>query len=263
MRLLVRSIALVCALGVSTQGWALPKQPEAAKLLEEGQVKYKAENFDGAIEDFKNGYEIEADPAFLIAWAQAERQRGRCRAAVRLYQRFLATDPPEVAQEFARDGIVRCADQLAADQPLPDADEPLATDPDGDPPTDDPPSGVEPDEAEQAPKPDKRNRWYRDPLGTSLVAVGVAGAGVGAGLLIGAQVEFNRGSGDYGEFDERVDRIDNLRIAGGAVLGVGAAILIGGVIRWVVVGTRKNDGPANVGFILDRNRAGLTITGRF
>jgi tetratricopeptide (TPR) repeat protein len=257
-------VSLVCALALAVPAWALPKNPEAAKLLEDGQVKYKAEKFDAAIEDFKKGYDIEPDPAFLIAWAQAERQRGRCGAAVRLYQKFLATDPPEVAQEFARDGIVRCADQLAADQPLPpgadeltpidEPDEPLHT-LDGE-------DDDQPDEPTER-KPKNGNRWYRDPLGTSLVAIGVAGSGVGAGLLVAAQLESSKEVIDYGEFDAQQRRIRNLRITGGVVLGVGAGLLIGGIVRWAIVGTRKSDTAASVGLILDRDQAGLTLSGRF
>ena len=249
---------------MASPAWALPKHPDAAKLLDEGQVKYKAEKFDAAIEDFKKGYEIEADPAFLIAWAQAERQRGRCAAAVRLYQKFLATNPPEVAQEFAREGIVRCAEQLAGDDPVPPGADELSASDDDDDDFDDTEirDDTTPDDDGDDKAESKGKRWYRDPAGTTLVALGVVGAGVGAGLLAAAQVEQGSSSTDYGEFDARQRRVRNLRISGGVVLGVGAGMLIGGVIRWVIVGTRKSDAPA-VGFILDRNQAGLTLSGRF
>jgi tetratricopeptide (TPR) repeat protein len=272
-RHLLRSLVLACALGASTSASALPKNQEAARALEEGQVKYKAEDFAGAIEDFKRGYEIEADPAFLIAWAQAERQRGRCAAAVRLYKKFLATDPSEVAQEFAREGIVRCAEQLAADEVLPT--EMRDEDDDEDDDDDDDGEVVPTPEVEEElePRPEKtreRNVWIRDPLGTSLVAFGVVGTGVGSGLLIASAIQSQRLDRDqdemnvnYGEFDDRVEGIRNLRIAGGVVVGVGAAVLIGGIVRWAVVGARAKKSRATVGFMLDRERAGLTISGRF
>jgi tetratricopeptide (TPR) repeat protein len=253
----------------------MPKNPEAAKLLEEGQVKYKAEKFAAAIEDFKRGYDIEADPAFLIAWAQAERQRGRCASAVRLYQKFLATDPPEVAKEFARDGLVRCADQLAADEALPtEMVESGAGEYDEDDEDDDDfgagTSELDDDETEPpVAKDGKRNLWIRDPAGTTLVAIGIVGAGVGTGLLVAGSLQQKRLDADqdemmvnYGEFDDRQRGIRNLRIAGGVAAGVGAGLLIGGIIRWAIVGTRNADTPA-VGFILDRDLAGLTLSGRF
>jgi tetratricopeptide (TPR) repeat protein len=264
---LLRSSVLLGALQVSTAASALPKDAEAMRLLDEGQVKYKAEQFGEAIEDFKRGYEIEPDPAFLIAWAQAERQRGRCTSAVRLYKRFLATDPPEVAQEFARDGLVRCAEQLA-ENPDPEDDE---ADDDEDESLVAEPEAPDEDEAEAVPAPTRdREHWIRDGLGTSLFAVGVVGTGVGTGLLVASALRQRQLDADiddmtvnYGEFDERRRGIRNLRIAGGAVVGVGAALLVGGIVRWAVVGSRKKASAPSVGFMLHRDHAGLTISGRF
>jgi hypothetical protein len=51
---------------------------------------------------------------------------------------------------------------------------------------------------------------------------------------------------DFGDFDRGVRRSDALHTAGIALMSVGAAVLVGGVVRWIVVGRRRTkDSAAN------------------
>jgi tetratricopeptide (TPR) repeat protein len=250
--------ALVLACGLALAGSparALPTDAEAKLHLEKGTELFKAGEFDAAIEEYKKGYEKQEDPVFLYAWAQAELRQEHCSAAVKLYRKYLETNPPEMSAEAARQGILECADKLAAEDTPPPATDP-ATDPanpdpapiDDVPPTDDKP---------------REKKWSRDPLAASLTAVGIAAVGAGIGVLVAGIVEKKKGSDTYGEFDDRQARARNMQIAGGVVLGVGAALLVGGIVRFAILGSRAKKQKRGVAAFYAPGGGGLVLTGRF
>jgi tetratricopeptide (TPR) repeat protein len=239
---------------------ALPSDPDAKAHLDKGNALFQEGDFEGAAEEYRKGYEIEDDPAFLYTWAQAERRRGRCAAAVKLYQRYIATNPPDVSAEYAREGIVKCADEMAAEEAMPPGDERPGTldDPTG--PAD---AGTAAPVQPPPAKTSQRDRWYRDPAAASLVALGVAGVGVGTGLLVASALEKDKNSANYGEFDARQKRVRTFQISGAVVLGVGVGLLAGGIVRWAVLGRREKKKNTNVSAMLGRGTAGVVFTGRF
>jgi hypothetical protein len=262
------AVLVACTLIMPAVASALPKNKEAMKHLEDGQRLYKDEKYEEAVESFKSGFEIEEDPAFLYAWAQTERQRGRCQVAMRLYKRFLETNPSELAAEYARDAIIKCIG-TEADEPLPlEGEEGETRSPSGD--TDEVSDPVE-DQPRVDPVEDKvvrrvrpARRWHQDPLGGALVGVGAATTAAGVGLLVASAVEFRREPVDYGGYDAQLSRVRRLRLAGGVTLGAGGAVLLGGVIRWAVLGSReRRSKPSTVGVLYDGELTGLSWSGRF
>ena len=89
--------------------------PEAKAKLQEAGAAFKANDFDAAAAAVEAAYIIEPNPILLYPWAQAERSRGNCAAAVELYQRFLDSEPGEEAAAPARENMQRCQEQLAAE----------------------------------------------------------------------------------------------------------------------------------------------------
>jgi tetratricopeptide (TPR) repeat protein len=251
-----RVAAFTLACGLALPVHALPTDPEAKAHLEKGTELFKAGEFDAAIAEYKQGYDKQEDPVFLYAWAQAELRQEHCSAAVKLYRKYLETNPPEMSAEAARQGILECADKLAADDRPPAADDP-AVDPvdDGvEPTTDTPPSED---------KPRRSKKWSRDPLAISLTAVGSAGVAAGVGVLAAGLIQKKKSLENYGEYDERHVPARNMTIAGGVVLGVGAAVLIGGIVRFAVLGSRAKKQRNGVSAMLGRDSAGLVFHGRF
>ena len=270
-----RTFALGCALALApvpvlAAPAAKPTQPEAQQLLQEGVAAYEAGEYGEAIEKLQEGYEIEPALAFLYTWAQAERQRGDCKAAIKLYQQIVDSEH-ETLTRYANAGIVECARVLAEEDEEPD--EPVPSTLEDEPAeVEDEPLPIEEGESEPAPATRKDRSWYQDPLAASLVAVGVVGVGVGTGLLVKAEIDAKRNENqepdpgddtlDYGEFSARADRIETFRIAGGVVAGVGGALLIGGAVRWAVLGVREKRNT-NVAVTWGRDFTGLTLSGRF
>ena len=237
---------------------AEPTDPEAKAKFASGISKFEDKDFEGAIADFEEGYAIEADPLFLFAWAQAEFNRGDCREAVKLYKQFIEEDVPQSAKDQAKEAIVECADRLA--------DQPADPDPIDDPidePFDDPVDDGTSDPIDDQPVKDEGQRkWYLDPVGDALVATGVVAAGVGVGLIVGAEVLHGKPQApSYAEHVERVERVQTLRIAGAVTAGVGGALIIGGAVRWGLI-ARESKSPT-VGLLWGGGLTGVQIRGRF
>lgn len=261
-RLLAGALGVTLAFGIGivpATASAEPTDPDAKAKFASGISKFENKDFDGAIADFEAGYAIESDPLFLFAWAQAEFNKGDCREAVKLYNKFIAEDVPQSAKDQAKEAIVVCAERMA-DQPV-DPD-PL-DDPVDDPVEDDPFDDPEDDPVNKPPpKNDGKKKWYLDPVGDALVATGVVAAGVGIGLIVGGEVLDGKPQApSYAEHVDRVERVQTLRIAGAVTAGIGGALIIGGAIRWALV-ARESKSPS-VGLLYGRGLTGLQLQGRF
>ena len=199
-----------------------------------GEKAWKEERWDDASEAFARAYEQTGEPKFLYTRAQAERRAGRCKDAIALYEEFLETEPAEKAQELARKYIEECRALLP---PEPEPEPEPQPDPIGDPTTDDPVVGPEPPIVDEPPT---AKPWYRDPWGDALVGIGVVAAAAG-GAMVGVAYRGANAADDAPDdraFGQELDRAQTLERAGAITLGVGAALLVGGVVRWAVVGAK-------------------------
>lgn len=259
MRRLVTVAACLAWLTHPTIARAMPSNPDAVAHLERGNAAYERRDYKAAADEYKKGYEIEADADFLYTWAQAERMRNRCAAAVKLYQRYIATNPGEMAVEYARGGIVKCAETLAGDSPLPPDTDPDETGEDPVPEDD----GTKPD-APPEPEPTPKAKWPRDPAAIALVTIGSVATVAGAVMVGAAAVEDGKGAQTYGEFDDQQKKVRTFAIAGGVALGVGVGLLAGGIARWMVLRGRENrDTDAKVSVAFGSRSFGLSLTRRF
>jgi tetratricopeptide (TPR) repeat protein len=86
-----------------------------------GKQAFEEKRYPTAFQEFESGYAIDPRAGFLLDMGHAARRMGEAGRALALYQRFLATDPPE--------GERRVAVKLIADlrRELPAAPEPAAS----------------------------------------------------------------------------------------------------------------------------------------
>jgi hypothetical protein len=254
------SFATLLALAVPQGARAVPTDPEAKAHLERGNAAYGKGDYKLAVEEYRKGYAKQDDPAFLYTWAQAERKRNDCAAAVKLYQRYLATNPPELSAEYARDGILKCAEILAGDAAMPPGAE-------NSPPEDDPTETTEPEVTPPEPEPaktDDRPKWPRDPAAAVLVSLGAVGIVAGVGVFVAGRIEGGKSTDTYGAYDDQLDQVRKLYIGGGVALGLGVGLLVGGVARWMVLRNRETKGgDTQVSAMLGRGTMGLSLTRRF
>jgi len=212
---------------------ALALAPAPAPLSPAEQAKERALDaweegrYDEARAEIARAYELEPLRRYLYARARIEQADGHCDVANEFYRRYLAENPPEVDANAAKRAIAACDRQIA------DAGGTTNVDP--------PPIPARP--------------WHRDPLAIGLVTSGAVVLVVGFGLFGRAFVEHREAKRtlDHAEFDRRVRRARVLSPIGIAGISLGAALVVGGVVRWAVVRRRAKAadrlaiGPAGIG----------------
>lgn len=213
--------------------------PEAD--IEAGEAAWRDERWNDASAAFAKAYARTGDPTFLYTRAQAERRAGHCALAIVLYEEFIASAPAPKARAAAEKNVEECR----ATMPVEANTTPVEPEP-GPEPEAQPDGGVDPGQdspvAEREPAPVRP--WHRDPLGGALVGGGLAVAVVG-GTLVGLAYRTAKRApreSDEVRFAGELDQAHTLDRAGGVMLGIGSALIVGGVVRWVVVG-RRRPGP--------------------
>ena len=210
---------------------------EAARLVGEGR-------YDEAIALIDDAQDGEPNPAFVFMKGVIEERRGRCDAAVEHYRLFLTLDVPESDAQEARAGLQRCHAQA----PPPAAANPAAEE--APPQTTDPPAPTpRPEDLEADPRPaiddEPPPRARPDAVGWTLLGVGSAGIVTGIGVLLGAQAtaRSTRGTRSLSMFEEDAGRAGRMQTAGFVVLGLSAALAIGGIVRLSLVARRPRSSP--------------------
>jgi len=235
MRMLtIATLATALCVGPRPSVLAAPAADEAEYVRDvvgRAAAHVEAGRYDDALAVLDQAEQARPLPVFVYVRATIEERRGDCERAVALYQRFLALGVAEEDAEDARQGVARCQGEP---EPVPEPVEPPT------PVSSDPAPVDEPASETATPDAPPPRRWYADPTGDVLVAVGVVGLGVGFGLFGQSRADA-RAAGDAGSlqtFDDRSRRAVTLDRAGLATIGVGSALLLGGIIRWAVVGAR-------------------------
>jgi tetratricopeptide (TPR) repeat protein len=224
--------------------WAMAgpsKELDAA--IDRAEAHFLAEQYDRASEAFAEAYELDPDPKYLYARAQAERLHGNCAAAIDLYQRFLDTDPPDPASTEAVLNRDRCKEIVEAERPPPAAPAPTVE--------------IEDDAVSAPPTP-------RDVLGFALIGTGGVALAVGAGLW-GIAIANDREAPESRTEDDFIESKSKARTrhrAGIAVTSIGAALLVAGAVRLIILAKRRpRNTTATIG--TDGRGAGLILMGRF
>ena len=200
-------------------------KPEAKRHLDAGLRAFAVQDYAHAISEFQTGFEIDPRREFLYALGQAERMSGDCEKAIRSYDAFLQTNPPDRQAEPARQNIKRCHDELAAKTPPPP--------PKPDPPPEPMPQPIIAPVAPVPPRPVDKP-WYTDTWGDVLVGSGVAALVVGGLVWSGAQddIAAAHGSMGYTDFAAHADGAETRQTIGVVTMIAGGALIAGGVVRY-------------------------------
>jgi tetratricopeptide (TPR) repeat protein len=261
-------ILFVFAILAGAPAGAAPRahlKPEARVHLERGLKLYDRQRYDEAIVELRAGLAIDPQPDLLYALGQAERRRGNCKRAVDYYQSCLALvkDPASVAA--LRVQIERCRVEQDEDariaRPPDEATAPPAAAPTtatSPSPSEHPPASTPadtmPKESAALPESDdddsatppvaatvraRPRPWYRDSVGWTLTASGVAAIAAGGALVGVARARLDASNDSYQSYAD-AQTAPALWTGGIVALSVGGAILIGGIIRLAVVAARHS-----------------------
>ena len=211
-----------------------------------GSAAFEAQRWDEAARAFEAAYADHPRPELLWAQAQALRFGGRCKDALPLYDRFLATDPTADEIADANTNVAACRELVGEETVVPPVEPaPRAV-------AEPPPSAPAPaPTVKPAPRdvvPRAQRRPGRDPWGHGLLWSGVGVAGVGAGLLAAghAQRADAAGASTEYEYQQKFAGAPALGQAGIAVLVTGAALVTAGIVRFAVVSARARRGNATM-----------------
>jgi tetratricopeptide (TPR) repeat protein len=201
-----------------------PPPDRAREHYERGLSKYNLADFDGAILEFKQSYELSKAPRLLFNLAQAYRLKKDYETALFFYNTYLRTEPSAPNREDVESKIAELRKALEAARKTPPSGPPPRAEGPGAPP---------------APTSDEaRVRKQRLVYGIGAAGVGVALAAVGGGLLGLAAHDSNQlhqvavNGGVWNSNDDAIYREgDRSQTAGIVLLAVGgAALAAGGVL---------------------------------
>ncbi len=204
----------------------------AAGSLAEATEAFEEERWADAAVAFRRVYEADPKPKYLYAQAQALRFDGNCEGAIDVYEAFIEASESAEADAYGAEAIEVCRAELD-DEPEPEP-EPEA-EPEPPPPTiAQPELAPPPDEVKQAPS---ATVWYRDRLAHGLSWSGVA-LSVAGGVMVGLAQQRARvaeqQSSEVG-YRQALENASVLNVTGFTALGLGATLIAGGVVRFIVV----------------------------
>jgi tetratricopeptide (TPR) repeat protein len=218
---------------------------EASRLFREAMAHYDLGNYDRAIASFKSAYQLTSAPELLFNIAQAYRRKGPagCKDALEYFETYERTREDKSRGVDVQPMIAemqRCARQEEARPP------PLPT-----------PAPPPPAETQKPAPPVESAPSRRSPLGPILTVAG-GGALVAAGAIALWSISWEDDCQPRCSFELR-DRLRTRGYVGYALVGTGAAGVLGGALWWFLQGPRGDRSTAWIAPAI----GGLELRGRF
>ncbi len=246
--------ALVLAPGALAE--ASPKTPKAKAAFAAGVKAYQTHNYANASKYLEKSFSFERDVETLFAWAQSERQLDHCDKASELYDKILTFDMPTANKEAVQAKLEECKQILDAAKPK--AEPVVVVEPRPEPVRSEP---------QPPPPPPEPRAWWKNPVGLTLVGLGLVGSTIGTGyLVVGASAHSQMVT-----FDGK-DRAQYLHYAAEAktdgqrgmiATAIGGGLLVTGIIWFATHGRGDEAHDAQVSAWVSPSSSGLALGGRF
>jgi tetratricopeptide (TPR) repeat protein len=159
---------------------------DAAEHITKATAYYNIQDWQHALDEYKQAYTLDPRPDTLWAIAQTQRLSGDCRGAIMTYKAYMR-GASAAGANAAQEQINKCTTDLEAQQRAIDAalskptPEPKPLPPPQPQPTPTPVAAPTP--PPPAPAPQKPRHWALDPLGDTLFVVGLGGLVTGGVYL--------------------------------------------------------------------------------
>lgn len=271
---------------------AAPKGRAAKAQFDKGVVAYGKSDFVTASLAFGKSYALEVDVETLFAWAQSERKQGDCAKASELYLKLLDTKLPAENKAVVQGQLDECKkildddqakesaaerariDQARAHQPRDEAYKPEASPPVPPPSPQPPPSSAPTTSVENPARAPSEvsihashastpaaSPWFADPAGDVLTGLGLAGVAFGGVMLMSASSASSdaKSAPTYDQFKALDDKAKSRGTIGMIAAGAGAALILGGVIRYATRST-SSESTTVTGWV-DTHSSGIALAG--
>jgi tetratricopeptide (TPR) repeat protein len=219
---------------------------EAQIHFEAGTKAYELGDYSQAINEYKLSYAAASMPSTLYALGQAFRARGELEAALHFYQQYVAKSPSgkyRAAAEQHMQNLEQLIEQKRVAQNTPPRDVPSPQE------HRETRSDVQPKRTATAPaEPVNPPReapaivpWYRSSIGWGLSGSGLAVVIGGAGLL-GASAARESDAATAASLDDHLrlaDDASNFRAGGAAMIGIGGAAIVAGVVVFALEARKR------------------------
>jgi tetratricopeptide (TPR) repeat protein len=224
----LRSIVVLVSLALGTSAAAQPKDPGEA-AFQEGRKAYDLQEWDKAIEKFKEAYRIRSDGASLFNIAQSYRLKGDCVEAIGFYKTFKRNFPnaPNLAavEDLIKE-LEPCEKERTTQKTTPTPEQP-------------PPA--QPPVVQPKPEPRTEDRGKGKRM-TGLVVAGSGALLVGTGVAFGVMAKGKSDDVSSGgdpqsptEFDKSLeDSGKRFDLMAKISWGVGGAAIVGGVVLYLL-----------------------------
>lgn len=203
--------------------------------LEDLRKAYERGDYEEARRILLEMYQLTPEPKLLFALGQVELNLQHYEAAIRYYEKFLASDPPADQAALAQQGIGAARIKLAQPEKQPE------------PP---PPQLPPPPEVKHYPP----RRWTMQDTG--LVVVGGLAMGVGTGLIVYSHQLGTDHTGTLSQFDDRLHQATTMKWTGIGVASAGALVVGVTILRWRL----RPDGGVMTAQLSPN---GITVAGRW
>jgi hypothetical protein len=260
-------LALLTALGVLSMTFdARADDASADEHAKRARVAYDLQDWDKSIHEYQAAYQAEQRPEFLWALAQAQRMGGDYKAAIDSYKAFKRLDVSTTQANAAELQITKCealeakkeaeaAKAANRAKPAPTAEAKTPT------------TAPKPTKHEEQPAAPDQEHWYSDAFGHILFFTGLAVSGVGGYFLLTGNSDVRNTSGGYDEVTTRQDSGKKKQVIGTGGLAVGGALMVGGIVRYLVVGNGQSpperDRQPAVGLAVLPGQAAVSVSGHF
>jgi tetratricopeptide (TPR) repeat protein len=226
------ALALVLVTTASVARADDPPDPNGPRnpYLEDLRKAYERGDYQEARRILLQLYTLVPSPQYLFALGQVELNLENYEAAIRYYEKFLSTNPPEEQAALAQQAIGAARIKLAQ-------------------PEKQPPPPPPPEVKHYPPR-----QWTMQDTG--LVAVGGLALGVGAGLMIYSHQLGTNHDGTLSEFDDRLDQARTMKWTGIGVASAGALVVGVTLLRWRL---RPDGGVMSASL----SPTGVTVAGRW
>ncbi len=239
---MTRAILILCLVVASAHA-DKPEGPGVGPMLKKAKAAFDIGEYTEAEAILKDAYKLDPQPKILYALAQAQRMAGECDRAAITFQNFLRTNPPADQAKLAQDNLTRCTPKP---EPKPEPKVEPKPEPKPEPPR---PAPLPPPPPPPAPH---GVRWTSNWAGHLLVLGGVGLAAGGSYFALHAQqtIDSLNSAQYYDDFVARQKQAASAqtdRTLGLAAAGLGGALIVAGIVTYVVRSPGKEAPVVSIG----------------